>query len=118
MFQDNIITESTRQIMEYIGHARRDDLNLPWPGRVFEIGTEEGKALLATPQGVGVAYLIKDHSNFLVRKAPRGVRIFTVDSTGSGSGGSEVGLEGGVLLYALGAVDRDKPLLNMSVKQK
>lgn len=82
IFRTNIITPSTKEIMEHIGGAQRNELNLPWPGRTFDMSTDEGKALLATPHGVGLAYMIIDHSNVIGRKIPF-ARIFTMDLTES-----------------------------------
>lgn len=48
------------------------------------MSTREGKALLATPHGVGLAYLIADHSDILGRKIPY-AHVFTLDLSESGS---------------------------------
>ncbi|KAL8917190.1 MAG: hypothetical protein Q9208_008092 [Pyrenodesmia sp. 3 TL-2023] len=82
IFRTNIITPSTREIMEHIGGVQRNELNLPWPGHTFDMSTDEGKALLATSHGVGLAFLIADHSNVIGRKIPF-ARIFTMDLTES-----------------------------------
>ncbi|KAL8648497.1 MAG: hypothetical protein Q9210_004954 [Variospora velana] len=55
IFRTNIITPSTREIMEHIAGVQQDELNLPRPGRTFDMSTDEGKALLAIPHGVGLA---------------------------------------------------------------
>ncbi|KAL8790086.1 MAG: hypothetical protein Q9213_000788 [Squamulea squamosa] len=78
IFHDNIITDSTKSIMEYVGGAGQNALDLPWPGLAFGLDTEEGLALLATPHGVGIAYMIKDHSDVLGMREPT-VRIFTIE---------------------------------------
>ncbi|KAI4096246.1 MAG: hypothetical protein LQ344_001072 [Seirophora lacunosa] len=80
IIQENIITALTRKVMEIISGAGPDALNLPWPGRLYDLRSKEGKALLATPHGVGIAFLISDHSNVLGRKYPA-VCIFTARNT-------------------------------------
>lgn len=64
------MTQSTEDMMERAAGAQHGKLNLPWLGRAFDLSTEEGQALLATPQGVGVAYMVKDHNDVLRRKTP------------------------------------------------
>lgn len=95
IFRDNARNEVTRAIIEKIHglEDHPDTLDLPWPGRTYDMRTEDGKALLATPQGIGVAYLIKDHSDVLGRKIPL-ARVFTVDNrppavSGSSDSGDE-----------------------------
>ncbi|KAL8953926.1 MAG: hypothetical protein Q9222_000213 [Ikaeria aurantiellina] len=85
IIREQIITEETREIMEYIKVAKEDGLNLPWPGSVYDMRSDDGKALLGTVYGLGVAWLIIDHSDVLGRKIPA-IRIFTVP-------------RGGVMLY-------------------
>ncbi|KAL8902655.1 MAG: hypothetical protein Q9207_004493 [Kuettlingeria erythrocarpa] len=50
---------------------------LPWPGQLYDLTMEEGKAMLATAHGVGVAYLVADHSDTLGGKKYPAVCIFT-----------------------------------------
>ncbi len=78
IFQANIVTQSTKDIMERVAGIQRGKLNVPWPGRTFDMSTEEGQALLATSPGVGVAYMIKDHNDVLGRKIPF-AGIFTIE---------------------------------------
>ncbi|KAL8725570.1 MAG: hypothetical protein Q9166_007272 [cf. Caloplaca sp. 2 TL-2023] len=75
--RDNIITDTTKAIMELIAGAGPAALDLPWPGRVFDMNSEEVLALLATSHGAGIAYMIKDHSDVLRRREPK-VHIFTI----------------------------------------
>lgn len=58
--------------MEYIEgiHDRPETLNLPWPGHLLDLRSDRGRALLATPHGVGLAWMIADHSNVIGRKFP------------------------------------------------
>ncbi|KAL8781439.1 MAG: hypothetical protein Q9213_005990 [Squamulea squamosa] len=80
IIRSNIVTQSTRDVLEYIHGARQDDMQLPWPGVTYDPQTtREGKAILATSHGRGIAYLIADHSDVLGRKTPV-ARVFTVSS--------------------------------------
>lgn len=63
--------------MEYILLEGPDNLDLPWPGLLFDMRSADRRALLGSVHGMGVAYLVKDHSDVLGRKVPA-VRIFTV----------------------------------------
>ncbi|KAL8672576.1 MAG: hypothetical protein Q9168_002981 [Polycauliona sp. 1 TL-2023] len=44
--------------------------NIAWPGLQASINTDYGKALLATPKGVGVAWLLMDRAADLGRRLP------------------------------------------------
>ncbi|KAL8819075.1 MAG: hypothetical protein Q9223_002411 [Gallowayella weberi] len=56
---DFITTGETTSIMEYLQIARmgHDDGVLPWPGLVYDINSDEAKALLATPNSLATAYI-------------------------------------------------------------
>ncbi|KAL8728780.1 MAG: hypothetical protein Q9166_005158 [cf. Caloplaca sp. 2 TL-2023] len=82
VFRDKVVNDMTRGIMEYITGVETDTLDLPWPGRTYDMRTNDGKALLGTPYGVGIAYLLKDHSDVLGRKIPL-ARVFTVSNAPS-----------------------------------
>lgn len=99
IFRDKVNGNVTRGIIERIHQLEDhpDTLDLPWPGHTYDMRTDDGKALLGTPHGIGVAYLIRDHSNVLGRKIPF-VHVFTVSNeppplSGSEGGGSESGNE-------------------------
>ncbi|KAL8904179.1 MAG: hypothetical protein Q9207_003442 [Kuettlingeria erythrocarpa] len=62
---DDIVTPATRKWMEYIEVASPDTDFLPWPGQLYDLQSDEGKAMLATPHGVGLAYMLADHSHVL-----------------------------------------------------
>jgi len=47
-----------------------------WPGDWFGMDTDKGKALLGTPNGRGVAWLLAQHKKQLGRKVVSGVRVF------------------------------------------
>ncbi|KAL8655746.1 MAG: hypothetical protein Q9226_002918 [Calogaya cf. arnoldii] len=80
IFRNNIITQSTRDLLEYIHGARQDDLLLPWPGKEYDPrSTKEGEAILARSHGVGVAWLLRDYGDVLGKRVPV-ARVFTVSS--------------------------------------
>ncbi|KAL8997832.1 MAG: hypothetical protein Q9169_003005 [Polycauliona sp. 2 TL-2023] len=76
----DIFTTSTRRIMEYIEVVGKDGLDLPWPGNVYGMDSEDGKALLGSVHGLGVAWLVVDHSGVLGRREGLKVRIWTAVS--------------------------------------
>ncbi|KAL8735788.1 MAG: hypothetical protein Q9166_000652 [cf. Caloplaca sp. 2 TL-2023] len=63
----------TASIIEYLIIARFGDPRhvLRWPGLVFDVESEGGKALLATPNSLGVAYMMMDYARVLGRRRPR-----------------------------------------------
>ncbi|KAL8722328.1 MAG: hypothetical protein Q9225_001176 [Loekoesia sp. 1 TL-2023] len=108
VFRDKVNNEETRGIIDKIHRRedRPDTLDLPWPGDTYDMRTDDGKALLGSPHGIGLAYLIRDHSNVLGRKIPF-AHVFTVsnappplsgsegdDSNGDDDGADEEGSQG------------------------
>jgi len=69
-------------IMELAIGAGEDELNAPWPGHTFHLGTMFFVALLGTPHGRGVVYLLTQHASGLPGKNIESVTIFTTESTG------------------------------------
>lgn len=65
--------------MEQVMHVLTDDLDLPWPGKSFEVreDEEEGLALLGTVHGNGVTWLLHDHHTFMDYKSVQKIAIFT-----------------------------------------
>lgn len=49
----------------------------PWPGIVFPIESDEGKAILGTPLGKGVARLLIHHRGLLGHKGIKSITYFT-----------------------------------------
>lgn len=78
IFRDGIANDVTRAIIDHITDSDPGAFRSPWPGKPFDMRTDFGKALLGTPHGIGVAFLIADHSDVLGRKIPL-ARIFTAD---------------------------------------
>lgn len=56
-----------------------------WPGHSFGMDTDEGKALLGTPVGVGIAYLLAQHKAQLGIKTVSKVDVFEPDEGGNPS---------------------------------
>jgi hypothetical protein len=50
-----------------------------WPGVDFDMATDEGKALLSSPNSAGVAYLLFTHERHLGRKTISKVTVFADD---------------------------------------
>lgn len=61
IFTNQVTTKETKEVMgEALSHVT--DLRMPpWPGIYFPLGKEEMRALMGTPHGKGVAYLLLDH---------------------------------------------------------
>ncbi|KAE8337081.1 hypothetical protein BDV24DRAFT_177953 [Aspergillus arachidicola] len=47
-----------------------------WPGKSYDMSTDDGKAILGTPNGAGVARFLMDHKPELGVKAPSKVTLF------------------------------------------
>ncbi|KAL8692745.1 MAG: hypothetical protein Q9218_002282 [Villophora microphyllina] len=91
IFKHEIVTPSTRNIMraaaglEMIPEEDQDpkepeqgeQLEVPWPGHQFLPGTQEFQALMGTPHGKGIAYLILQHRNEMPGKTIESITMFT-----------------------------------------
>lgn len=54
IIHENITTDVTRKVMEILTRAPGEDtIDLPWPGRLYDLRSSGGKVLLATPHIVG-----------------------------------------------------------------
>ncbi|KAL8735787.1 MAG: hypothetical protein Q9166_000651 [cf. Caloplaca sp. 2 TL-2023] len=67
---DWIINGNTSSIIEYLFTVKFGipDPDLSWPGLEFDIASDEGKALLATPNSLAVAYMLIDHAAVLGKR--------------------------------------------------
>lgn len=70
-------------IIELATGAGEDELNAPWPGHLFRLGNMFLVALLETPRGREVVYLLAQLASGLPGKDIESVAIFTTESTGS-----------------------------------
>ncbi|KAI9695499.1 MAG: hypothetical protein M1820_008601 [Bogoriella megaspora] len=59
----------------------------PWPGVTFDTDTDEGKALLATPNVGGVAWLLIQHKEVWKGRTVREIQVFEDEDTWAGGGG-------------------------------
>ncbi|KAL8670986.1 MAG: hypothetical protein Q9168_004500 [Polycauliona sp. 1 TL-2023] len=78
VFRHNVVTASTRDIMEQAAGVGRRRLDSDWPGIKLDRGGEKFQALLGTPHGKGVVFLIVDHAD-LATKNIESVTLFTTD---------------------------------------
>jgi hypothetical protein len=77
VMRSNIVNiESRNVIFQALQSAGRDNGPRKWPGDTFDMTTEEGRAILGTPNGIGVAYLLSQHQKQLGRKTITSVQVF------------------------------------------
>lgn len=68
----------TSPLLDYLFERDRDSVQVPWDRRLtFGLDSDEGKALLGTPNGVAVAWLLIHRHDTLGSRDPR-VSIFRV----------------------------------------
>lgn len=66
---DFVVNDVTVDVMNHIFGARyRGEKSVPWPGMKFGLESDEGKALLASPNGVGTFWLLLDRAAKLGRR--------------------------------------------------
>ncbi|KAL8732783.1 MAG: hypothetical protein Q9166_002565 [cf. Caloplaca sp. 2 TL-2023] len=64
--RDTIYNEETQAVMDYLfSRDKQETRNVPWPGLEYAGDSNEGKALLATPNGRATAWLLIDHAQEL-----------------------------------------------------
>ncbi|KAL8957495.1 MAG: hypothetical protein Q9193_005250 [Seirophora villosa] len=66
--RSGIINDDTKGIMDEIFRKGPTGKPTPWPGLTFGIDTEEAQALLATPNGLAIAYILIDRAKQLGRR--------------------------------------------------
>ncbi|KAL8860948.1 MAG: hypothetical protein Q9178_002703 [Gyalolechia marmorata] len=72
----SIINRATQVVMAYIFQRQSGGVNVPYPGLEFGMDSEEGLALLGTPNGMGTGWLMQDRAEKLGRRNPK-VTIWT-----------------------------------------
>ncbi|KAK4542065.1 hypothetical protein LTR36_007096 [Oleoguttula mirabilis] len=84
IFRSNIVNDVTRNVI--FAALAKSGIKTgppPWPGKKYSMDSEEGKALLGTPNGNGVAWILFSHRAQLGWKTIESVQLF--DDTMSGS---------------------------------
>lgn len=81
IFKHDVITPETAGIMyiaaDRAGHPGDGQMKANWPGVRFPKGTEEFQALLGTPHGKGIVYLVVHHPNELGTKNIESITVLT-----------------------------------------
>ncbi|KAI4246623.1 MAG: hypothetical protein L6R42_009855 [Xanthoria sp. 1 TBL-2021] len=73
---ERTVNTVTEPLMDEIFQARRGTVDVPWSKRLtFDLSSEEGKALLASPNGVAVVWILMNRAEVLGRRWVR-VSIF------------------------------------------
>ena len=92
IFKHDIRTTSTQGIMDLAGLPDDEHDDLPddddidnsfeeeWPGIKFVPGEDEFQALLGTPHGRGIVWMLVDHPNELGGKTIESITMFTAGS--------------------------------------
>ncbi|KAL8966552.1 MAG: hypothetical protein Q9183_003320 [Haloplaca sp. 2 TL-2023] len=83
-FRHNVATPDTQQIIEgAAGNPFGAKWKGRWPGKRFAKGTPQFQALLGTPHGKSITWLIVEHPNEFPKKDIESITIFTIpDITG------------------------------------
>lgn len=76
--RDTITNDDTRGIMNDIFKKGPMGKSVAWPGLTFEIDREEAQALLGTPNGLAIAYILADRAKELGKRS-LSVTIFVAE---------------------------------------
>jgi hypothetical protein len=71
----NVTNYTTNFVVEAINEANCCK-TLPWPGVDYDVASEEGKALLGTPNGSSTAYMLIQHKQQLDHKTVDKITVF------------------------------------------
>jgi hypothetical protein len=71
----NVTNYTTNFVVEAINEANCCK-TLPWPGVDYDVASEEGKALLGTPNGSSTAYMLVQHKQQLGNKTVDKITVF------------------------------------------
>ena len=80
IFRHEVATANTRHIMELAVNVGEDALDRPWPGVRFVKGSQQYQALMGTPHGTSIAWLLIDHPDDLPGREIESITVFTTDS--------------------------------------
>lgn len=75
VFQSLIINKETEKVIHQVLSTRKEEL-VAWPGVKIPMTHPDGQALLGTPNGRGVAWLLIQHKEQLGLKVPEAVTIY------------------------------------------
>lgn len=89
----NVINPAVKGVVDVINHTKDTEL-VPWPGTCYEASSDEGMALLGTPNGIGVSYLLIQHKEYLGHKTVESITVFELN-------------EELMLLFAIADVEQD-----------
>ncbi|KAL8682580.1 MAG: hypothetical protein Q9186_001353 [Xanthomendoza sp. 1 TL-2023] len=84
---DMVANGDTKVVMIYIMRKHQKNvgrLQMPFPGLEFDIETEEGQALLGTPNGVGTAWMMHDRARELGKRDLK-IRLWQMGSANKAS---------------------------------
>lgn len=77
IWRDNVVNELTKSVAIKLASDSYMLHGIPkWPGVDFAIGSDEFAALIASPNGVGVAFFLLQHREQLGRKTFSSVKVF------------------------------------------
>ncbi|KAL8669694.1 MAG: hypothetical protein Q9168_005723 [Polycauliona sp. 1 TL-2023] len=80
ILKDNVVNKGTRDIIDAIFGIPANTLDLPWPGKTFDVlKGDDGLALLGSPLGVGIAWIIADNKEVLGERSLK-ITVFTNDA--------------------------------------
>lgn len=77
IFRNNIINRQTKNaIFQALANSGVEDGPVAWPGHKFDMQSKEGKAILGTPNGNGIAWILFSHRAQLGWKTVKSVVVF------------------------------------------
>ncbi|KAL8840280.1 MAG: hypothetical protein Q9176_003972 [Flavoplaca citrina] len=80
--KDNIVNKPTRSVIDQVFGIPPNTLELKWPGRTFDVrNSDQGKALLGSPLGSGIAWVVADNKKVLGNRSVK-ITIFTGEPMG------------------------------------
>lgn len=82
--RDGVVNPDSRAIMNEIFRKAPTGKPVSWPGLTFGIETEEAQALLGTPNGLAVAFMLMDRAKELGRRKLSVTIAATDPEAGSG----------------------------------
>lgn len=78
VFQSPVENKASMSLIARALQRRKTELST-WPGGTIHMNSDEGKAILGSPSGTGVAYLLAQHKRQLGKKTISRVTVFADD---------------------------------------